>query len=44
MVGVRKARKTDAWMVAVEAIWRTMPRRGLAMNSLRLGVGVVVAG
>src|ERR1039457_2916454 len=38
MVGVRNARKTDAWRVAVEAIWRTTPRRGLAMNSLRLGV------
>src|ERR1035438_445707 len=24
-------------MVAVDAIWRAMPRRGLAMNSLRLG-------
>ena len=41
MVGERKARKTDAWTVAAEAIWRTIPSRGLTMNSLRLGVAVV---
>src|ERR1035437_6670421 len=40
MVGERKARKTEAWRVVVEAIWRTRPRRGLAMNSVRLGVMV----
>ena len=40
MVGVRKARKTEAWMVAAEAIWRMTPRRGLAMNSLRLGMAM----
>src|SRR5438105_4210681 len=44
MVGVRKARNTDAWMVPKEAIWRTMPRRGLAMNSDRSGVVVRTRG
>src|ERR1039458_6673954 len=37
MVGERKARKTAAWRLASAAIWRAMPSRGLAMNSLRLG-------
>src|SRR6266702_601536 len=38
MVGERKARKTDAWMMALAPTWRRIPRRGLAMISLRFGV------